>query len=112
MLGRVSAFLNILKNAVPRMFHALESESHPSGAGSCAPQGNQADPMFTPGDFSRQVLSVSTAHLAVLPMGHVGWSDLGTPERVRIAMTRSGLRSQRQGAATHEIEDLVKTSFA
>lgn len=112
MIGRASAFLNILKSAVPRMLQTLGAECHPSDVGSGLPNGGPADAALAPGDFSRQVLSVSTAQLAVLPMGDVGWSDLGTPERVRIAMTRSGLGSQRQGAAQNEIEDMVKTSFA
>jgi hypothetical protein len=67
--------------------------------------------MLPSGDFSHQVLSVSTNQLAVLRMGDVGWSDLGTPERVMTAMTRSGLKSDWQGSVEHEkIEDLATTS--
>jgi hypothetical protein len=37
------------------------------------------------------VLPVSTEQLAVLRLGNVDWSDLGTPERVMFALARSGL---------------------
>jgi len=36
-------------------------------------------------DFSHQILSASTGRLAVLRLGKVGWSDPGTPARVRLA---------------------------
>ena len=107
MIGRVSAFLNMLQATVPRMLHALGSEGHPPAEETPLLRAEAAIP---PGDFSQQVLSVSTAHLAVLPMGDVGWSDLGTPERVRLAMTRSRLALN--GAAEYETKDLVKTSIA
>ena len=34
------------------------------------------------GDFSKQVLSAFPDRLTVLRLDNVGWSDLGTPERV------------------------------
>ena len=35
-------------------------------------------------DFSRDVLSPSCAELSVLPVANCGWSDLGTPDRLRL----------------------------
>ena len=65
----------------------------------------------TAGDFSRQVLTLSTQYLAVLRVGDLGWSDLGTPERVRAAIARSGLKPWWQEAAEYEnSKDLAKTS--
>jgi mannose-1-phosphate guanylyltransferase len=101
MIGRASAFLDILNVAVPRMMQIL-------GAG-----GDEAYAALSPGDFSQQVLSVSTGHLAVLRLGNVGWSDLGTPERAMCAMTQSGFRSHRSGSGQNEnLEDLAKTSVS
>jgi mannose-1-phosphate guanylyltransferase len=109
MIGRASAFLKILKAAVPLMVRALEADSCPSGAESDLVDGDNAYAALTPGDFSQQVLSVSTKQLAVLRLGDVGWSDLGTPERVMFAMARFGLRSSRQGGAHDEkINHLAK----
>jgi mannose-1-phosphate guanylyltransferase len=41
-------------------------------------------------DFSRDVLERSPRHLSVLRVGECGWSDLGTPERVQLFMSRQG----------------------
>ena len=60
MVGRVRTFLDLLHNAIP--------------AGT---------PVA--GDFSKQVLSALPDRLAVLRLDNVGWSDLGTPERVMAA---------------------------
>jgi mannose-1-phosphate guanylyltransferase len=87
MIGRASAFLEMLKTAVPGMVRAL-----------AGPNPDEAFAMLTPGDFSKQVLSASTERLAVLRLGNVGWSDLGTPERVVSVMARSGLRSGGSGS--------------
>jgi mannose-1-phosphate guanylyltransferase len=89
MIGQASAFLDLLKVAVPRTVQAFDAD--PGMA-----QGEAAYAALTPGDFSQQVLSVSTERLAVLRLGDVGWSDLGTPERVLSAMARSGLTSKWQ----------------
>jgi hypothetical protein len=66
------------------------------------------DPAVTPGDFSQQVLSVSTEKLAVLRMGDVGWSDLGTPERAKAALTRHGLWSRGEPVQNENGGDLAK----
>jgi len=113
MIGRASAFLDILNAAVPRMMQILGAAIRLSDAESRSPRGNEAYAALSPGDFSQQVLSVSTEHLAVLRLGNVGWSDLGTPERAMCAMTRSGFRPHRSGSGQNEnLEDLAKTSFS
>jgi mannose-1-phosphate guanylyltransferase len=104
MIGRASAFLEILKAAVPGMVRALAADRPLPG------NADEAFARLTPGDFSKQVLSVSTEQLAVLRLGNVGWSDLGTPERVMSAMARSGLRSHWPGAPRNEnLENLAES---
>lgn len=111
MIGRASAFLEILKAAVPQILRVFGVDGHYSGAELSLSRGDAAYAALTPGDFSRQVLSVSTERLAVLRLKDLGWSDLGTPERVMLAMARSGLRSDWQGSVEHEsLEDLATTS--
>ena len=56
MIGRARTFLEMLREALPT------------------------------GDFSKQVLSALPDRLAVLRLDNVGWSDLGTPERVMAAV--------------------------
>ena len=60
MVGRVRTFLDLLRKAIPAGTPVL-------------------------GDFSKQVLSALPDRLAVLRLDNVGWSDLGTPERVMAA---------------------------
>jgi mannose-1-phosphate guanylyltransferase len=113
MIGRASAFLNILNAAVPRVMQVLGSGSGLSNAEPCLPQEEETYAALTPGDFSRQVLSISTGQLAVLRLGDVGWSDLGTPERVMSAITRSGLKSHWTGSGHNEnLAGMVKASVS
>jgi mannose-1-phosphate guanylyltransferase len=110
MIGRASAFLEILKAAVPGMVRILAGDRHLSASELALANADQAYAALTPGDFSKQVLSVSTERLAVLRLGNVGWSDLGTPERVVSAMARSGLRSHWQGIPQNEnLQNLVES---
>lgn len=111
MIGRASAFLEILKAAVPHISRAFGVDGHCSAEELSLARRDTAYAELTPGDFSRQVLSVSTERLAVLRLKDAGWSDLGTPERVKFAMTRSGLRLDPRGSVKHEsLEDLATTS--
>jgi len=79
MIGRASAFEQALAAAVP---NALD--------GTTAVDPHAA---VTSADFSRDVLANSTAHLAVYQLADVGWSDLGTPARLREAVARYALDS-------------------
>ena len=110
MIGRASAFLDILNTSVPGLMRAMGRDCGPFDADSYLAHRDEAYAALGPGDFSRQVLSVSTGQLAVLRLGDVGWSDLGTPERVMSAITRSGLRSHWLGSVqTENVGDLPKT---
>jgi mannose-1-phosphate guanylyltransferase len=111
MVGRASRFLALLRNTMaPGVLDAFEAaQRHKHDTTNLAQDNLWAS--LTSGDFSHQVLTPSTQHLAVLYVGDIGWSDLGTPERVRAAMARSRLRPWWQEAAKHETsKDLDKTS--
>ena len=103
-VGRASIFLALLENTTaPGLLNSfMAAQRHTAHATYLAAQ-DRLWATLTAGDFSRQVLTLSTQHLAVLPVGDVGWSDLGTPERVRAAMARSGLKPQWQEPAENEI---------
>jgi mannose-1-phosphate guanylyltransferase len=93
MIGRASIFLAMLDNTVaPGVMRAFMAARRDVGQAQSLAAQDELWAGLTTGDFSRQVLSVSTENLAVLRVGDVGWSDLGTPERVRAVMARSGLR--------------------
>jgi mannose-1-phosphate guanylyltransferase len=61
MIGRVKTFVGMLRDVIP-------------------------NEVPISGDFSTQVLSALPERLAVLRLDNVGWSDLGTPERVMAAV--------------------------
>lgn len=109
MIGRASAFLSIIQAAAPDILRTLRERWRPEGDAD----GVKAYAALTPGDFSQQVLSVSTGQLAVLPLGDVGWSDLGTPERVTRAMTRWGLKPHSAVSGQNEnLEELSNLSVS
>lgn len=113
MIGRASTFLEILKAAVPQILQAFRVDSCPNGSDPHWVNGDTAYAGLAPGDFSQQVLSVCTRRLAVLRLSEVGWSDLGTPERVMFAMARSGLRSHWQEPIQNEnVDHVAKTSLS
>ncbi len=111
MIGRASAFLDMLNVAVPRLMQALDSGTGCLRAELSLPPGDEVFATLHPGDFSQQVLSVSTRRLAVLRLGNIGWSDLGTPERVEHAISRESAKS-RGSVQDENIEDFAKTSVS
>jgi mannose-1-phosphate guanylyltransferase len=89
VVGRVSAFLDLVRAAAPALaqaFDALEDEPAPPI------ESGDLDPLYArlaPIDFSRQVLAAQPDRLAVLPVRGVEWNDLGDPGRVRETRERA-----------------------
>jgi mannose-1-phosphate guanylyltransferase len=112
MVGRASIFLVLLANTIAPGAWKAFTEAQRSGRHSTDPMAQyKLWASLTAGDFSRQVLTLSTQYLSVLRVGDIGWSDLGTPERVRAAMARSGLKPWWQEATEDEhSKNLAKTS--
>jgi mannose-1-phosphate guanylyltransferase len=109
MIGRASAFWNILKSAVPRTLEVLGDGACLFGAEPGRAREDGAWTGLSEGDFSRQVLSVSTQQLAVLQLGDVGWSDLGTPERVMSAVTGARPSNWRASTQDENLKNLANT---
>lgn len=121
MAGRASLFLALLnktmlsqtmlsKTMAPGWLDTFLAAQQ-QGQDATIPAQDNLWASLTPGDFSRQVLTPSTQHLAVLDVGDIGWSDLGTPERVTAALARSGIKPWWQESAENApSEDLAKTS--
>ena len=82
MVGRVSAFLRIIRLALPELVAAFESlrGSRIGDIYAHAPAWN----------FSADVLSVRPHDLSVLPVCGLGWTDLGEPHRVLAAFPGFG----------------------
>lgn len=85
MIGRSKNFLDMLRLTVPSQLAAFEPIAQRNGDDIAAVTAEGIYATLSAGDFSRQVLSVCKERLAVLRLGDIGWSDLGTPARVASA---------------------------
>jgi len=99
MIGRVKTFLGLAASRVSRTLKAFQLMM---GKAAGRPDRERASELYrtlAPGDFSRQVLSLSAERLTVLPLADTEWSDLGTPERLLDLMKRSRLVDKRLAQA-------------
>lgn len=102
MVGRTTAFLEIIRRASPKLFDRFArvapylNTSREEGLMGELYSGLQES------SFSQEVLAARPEDLAVLPVVGLRWSDLGRPQRVMSAMADLGLtqaRSKRFGTA-------------
>ncbi len=84
MVGRVSAFLEMVAQAIPDVLEALRPARVWNGSETHIEESVYHQVLSS--DFSKQVLSVGAARLLVLRVRDLGWSDLGRPERVLAAL--------------------------
>jgi len=91
MVGRLRAFLSLVQETVPDLYHAFE----PMLSGETADRGAIASvyDSIAPADFSKLVLSSGSSRLAVLNLGDAGWSDLGDPQRLIETLSTQGIRN-------------------
>jgi mannose-1-phosphate guanylyltransferase len=92
MVGRVQAFLNLIRQALPDLLRAFAGVER---AFFTAAEREALFDLYSglPNtNFSEQVLAVNTESLAVLAAGNLDWSDLGDSHRVRSVIERKGLR--------------------
>jgi hypothetical protein len=90
MVGRVSAFLQMVAAARTGLLRAFPPERLWSGAEVILPAWLYDH--FYAIDFSRDVLSLQTHRLIALKMEHTEWNDLGRPEGVMAVLNASGLK--------------------
>lgn len=99
MVGRAGAFLEMTRQAVPSLYRNFVPVLRLTNPDN---EGEAMQPVYnslSTGDFSREVLSVSTERLAVASFGDIGWSDLGTPRRLITTLFESGIESPWVGAS-------------
>jgi mannose-1-phosphate guanylyltransferase len=92
MVGRVPAFLGLIRSAAPDLLAGFEGIQACLGTASEPAAVRELHARLPPVDFSRDVLAARPANLAVLPVEGVAWSDLGTPGRVLAVVARTGIR--------------------
>lgn len=88
MVGKVSAFLELLESSLPDLMSVLKKSRLWEGRETHI--GNSVYQSLPASDLSRHVLSQAADSLVTLRMGQAGWSDLGEPERVLAMACASG----------------------
>ena len=86
MVGRVRAFLEMIRRRVPHLIVSFESMWAAVQPGTEAAALDELLSSAPASDFSHEVLSVCPSDLAVFPVEGLGWTDLGEPERVLSAL--------------------------
>ena len=83
MVGRVTAFLELIRQTLPSLLASLETM--PGLRGPECEHESLLDNLYSSipaSDFSHEVLSAKPSALAVLRAEALGWNDLGEPKRV------------------------------
>ena len=93
MVGRVTAFLEMIQQAAPGIYRDFEAILSPFDPGAETEAMRATYKSMPVADFSRQVLSVSAGKLAVATLGDIGWSDLGDPRRLVTTLFESGMEN-------------------
>ncbi len=93
MVGRVDAFLCMIKLAVPKLFEAFEAIKLSLATDQEAEAIRTLYTQIEPSNFSREVLSTRASDLSVMPVKNVGWSDWGDPSRVLSTLAGIGIQA-------------------
>jgi mannose-1-phosphate guanylyltransferase len=93
MIGHVQAFLNLMRNALPRLVEAFESIRSSFFTAYERPVLSDLYLGVRAASFSQDVLSARPNDLAVLRATGLGWSDLGEPGRLLSVLQRKGVQT-------------------
>lgn len=91
MVARVATLLGLFRRALPALGTAFGPIHEAAGTPAEGAAARHVYARLAPADFSRAVLTPNPAHLAVLPVTDVGWSDLGQPGRVAAVLNAIGV---------------------
>jgi mannose-1-phosphate guanylyltransferase len=92
MIGRVPAFISLIRAAAPELVAGFDRIRARLGTPSEPAAVQRLHARLPPISFSQEMLAAHPANLAVLPVTGVEWSDLGAPARVLGVIARTGLR--------------------
>lgn len=82
MVGKVRAFLALIRDGLPELYDAFAALGPLTGAAGESRAVATLYQRLAPADFSKEVLSGRPDALGVMPVWGLTWSDLGSPERV------------------------------
>jgi mannose-1-phosphate guanylyltransferase len=93
MAGRATAFLEMVREASPRLYRNFEPILALTDSAMETEAIQRIYDDLPVADFSKQVLAVSTERLAVTSIDDTGWSDLGDPHRLTTALFKNGIET-------------------
>ena len=89
LVARLAALLAVYERSQPALLAAFrEGLLRPAAASHPAAAADALYARLPPRDFSRDVLQSAADSLRLLAVPALGWSDLGTPERLRQCLQR------------------------
>jgi len=94
MVARVPALLTLIRRAMPGLSYSFTAASP---AIDTLLEGEAIRTLYSQipsTNFSREVLAMRPANLAVLPVSGVSWSDLGNPRRVMATLARARIHAE------------------
>ena len=94
MVGHVRAFLNLIRQALPCLIEAFESNRTWLFTAYEKTALNELYSSIGTTSFSQDVLSVRPTDLSVLRATGLGWSDLGEPGRMCSVLERTGVETK------------------
>ena len=92
MVGSVSAFLKMIRRALPDLFDHFQSIESVLNTPRESQAIEELYARIPEVNFSQSVLAKRPGNLAVLPVGGLRWSDLGKPHRVLTTLADIGLQ--------------------
>jgi mannose-1-phosphate guanylyltransferase len=92
MVGRVSAFLDLIGRGLPELLRAFEPIRRARGSRREEAVAERVYASLPEVNFSRRVLVPAADRLGVVRIKGVEWSDWGNAERVFATLTRTGWR--------------------
>jgi len=102
MVGRLASFLELTRQAIPRLHNSFESIRQSFLTAKEAEVLSALYAVIPSSSFSDDVLSVCPNTLAVMRGSGLGWSDLGEPCRVLSTLARIGPKADRGCNPTRE----------
>ena len=94
MVGRVDAFLEMTRQALPSLFSAFSTVAPLIGTQMESLVLEQLYAETPSTNFSHEVLALRAGDLSVMKVGNVGWTDLGEPKRVFSTLHQLGMQTQ------------------
>ena len=94
VVARVPALLKLIRSAMPSLYDAFEALRPALNTLHEREAVRELYARIPSTNFSRQVLAMRRANLAVLPVSGVGWSDLGETRRVLTALARARIHPE------------------